>query len=117
MSLRYPLTDIWDIGPKIVTLCGSTRFKTEFEEANAVFTHAGYVVLTVGSFPHAQGKGDKEAVWGEEHAALLDGLHKFKITMSDLVFVLNVDGYIGSSTKSEIAYAGELGVPVWYLEG
>ena len=58
--------------PRIVTLCGSTRFRSEFEEANKILTHGGYVVLTVGSFAHAVHGQDKEEVWGSEVAERLE---------------------------------------------
>ena len=47
---------------------------------------------------------------------MLDDMHKRKIDMADEIFVINVDGYIGESTRSEINYAMEKGMPVRYLE-
>lgn len=42
-------------------------------------------------------------------------MHKRKIDMADEIFVINVDGYIGESTKSEIEYAIKTGKGVAYL--
>lgn len=91
--------------PKIVCLCGSTKFKDAFIKANLECTLAGEVVLTVGGFRGDHGTGSSEEVWGEEAKAGLDLLHKWKVEMADRVLVLNVGGYVGSSTKSEIGYA------------
>lgn len=95
--------------PKVVCLCGSTRFKTEFESTELGLTLQGYIVLTVGGFMHAD-----DLPITPEQKRQLDWLHKHKINMADEVLVLNVDGYIGSSTKSEIEYAILQGKPVRY---
>lgn len=104
-------------GPHVVCLCGSTRFYTAFQEANYRETMAGNIVLTVGFYPHAADRahGEELGVTPEQKVAL-DELHKRKIDMCDEVFVLNVGGYIGESTRSEIAYAERVGKPVRYLE-
>lgn len=100
--------------PTVVCLCGSTRFKRAFLEANYRLTARGVVVLTVGWFSHEDDDGARPPTKNEILA--LDELHKRKIDMCDEVFVLNVGGYIGESTRSEIAYAHRLGKPVAYLE-
>ncbi len=97
---------------KVVTLCGSTRFKDIFMEIQKRLTLQGYIVISVGLFGHA---GDEE-VWTEGIKEMLDDMHKRKIDMADEIFVINVDGYIGSSTRSEIEYARKTGKPVRYLE-
>ena len=97
---------------KVITLCGSTRFKDEFQEAQKRLTLEGNIVISVGLFGHA---GDDE-VWTEGTKEMLDDMHKRKIDMADEIFVINVDGYIGSSTKSEIAYAEATGKGIHYLE-
>lgn len=96
--------------PTIVCLTGSTRFKSHYEAANREETMAGRIVLTVGFFMHA---GD--SITPEEKVAL-DELHKRKIDLADEVLVLNVGGYIGESTRSEIEYAKKLDKRVRYLE-
>ena len=104
---------------KVVTLCGSTRFKDEFMEAQKRLTLDGNIVISVGLFGHS---GDNE-VWESmdegtltKTKEMLDDMHKRKIDMADEIFVINVGGYIGSSTRSEIDYAKATGKPVRYLE-
>lgn len=103
----------------VITLCGSTRFRDEFMEAQKKLTLDGFIVISVGLFGHS---GDDE-VWEEmdegtltKTKEMLDDMHKRKIDMADEIFVINVGDYIGDSTKSEIAYAKAHGIPVRYLE-
>lgn len=96
---------------KIVTLCGSTKFKDEFMEAQKKLTLQGNIVISVGLFGHS---GDNE-VWTEGTKEMLDDMHKRKIDLADEIFVINVNGYIGSSTRSEIEYAIRTGKQVNYL--
>ena len=104
---------------RVITLCGSTRFKDEFMEVQKRLTLEGNIVISVGLFGHA---GDNEVWENMDEGALtrtkemLDDMHKRKIDMADEIFVINVGGYIGSSTKSEIEYAIATGKPVHYLE-
>lgn len=88
----------------VVTLCGSTRFKEDFLTVQKELTLKGYIVFSVGLFGHS---GDNE-VWENNMKEQLDDLHKSKIAMSDMIFVINKDGYIGSSTQSEIEWAQKL---------
>ena len=94
--------------PKIVCLCGSTRFRELYRATNAQETLKGNIVLSVGCFA-----GDPE--WGTNKVNL-DELHKRKIDLADEVLVLTVDGYIGSSTRSEIEYAKGLAKPIRYID-
>lgn len=103
--------------PKIVCLCGSTRFKAAFDEANYQETIAGNIVLSVGFFMHATGNKHGEGVGATpEQKVALDELHKRKIDLADEILVLNVGGYVGDSTRSEITYAIANDKPVRYLE-
>ena len=97
---------------KVITLCGSTRFKDQFFEAHKRLTLEGNIVISVGLFGHS---GDNE-VWTEAIKEMLDDMHKRKIDMADAIYVINVGGYIGSSTRSEIDYATKNGKEVLYLE-
>jgi hypothetical protein len=104
---------------KVVTLCGSTKFKDEFMKAQKELTLKGYIVISVGLYGHS---GDSE-VWENmdegtltKTKEMLDDMHKRKIDMADEIFVINVGGYIGDSTKSEIEYAKTHGKVVNYLE-
>lgn len=96
---------------KIITLCGSTKFKKLFEQINRHLTLSGYIVLSVGVFGHA----DKERL-SEENKKFLDELHFQKIAMSDCIFVINKDGYIGESTTKEIEYAAKHGKKILYYQ-
>ncbi len=96
----------------VITLCGSTRFRDAFLEAQKRLTLEGNIVLSVGLFGHA---GDDE-VWTEGTKEMLDDMHKRKIDMADGIYVINVGGYIGESTRSEIEYALAAGKTVRYLE-
>ena len=95
---------------KVITLCGSTRFKEEFERVNRELTLLGNIVISVGAFGHA---GD---TFTEEQKVMLDDIHKRKIDMADAIYVINKDGYIGASTRSEIQYALRLGKQIIYME-
>lgn len=106
-------------GYKVITLCGSTRFKDQFMEAQRKLTLEGNIVISVGLFGHS---GDQE-VWENmdegtltKTKEMLDDMHKRKIDMADSIYVINVGGYIGDSTKSEIAYAKAHDKEVIYLE-
>ena len=96
---------------KIITLCGSTKFKNEFLKINEQLTLDGNIILMPGVFAHV----DNIKITNEQKGNL-DKLHKKKIDMSDEIFVINKDGYIGYSTKSEIEYAKKLGKSIKYLE-
>ena len=108
------------IGPyPITTLCGSTRFKDAFMDAQKRLTLEGHIVISVGLFGHS---GDSE-VWEETNTGnfasvkeMLDDMHKRKIDLADEIYVINVGGYIGASTRSEIEYAIAHGKTVRYLE-
>ena len=97
---------------KVITLCGSTRFKNAFMHAQKRLTLEGNIVISVGMF----GPSGDDETWSEGTKEMLRDMHKRKIDMSDEIFVINVGGYIGESTKSEIMYAQTAGKPVRYLE-
>lgn len=103
----------------VITLCGSTRFKEEFMEAQKRLTLEGNIVISVGLFGHS---GDQEVWDGMDEGTLsktkemLDDMHKRKIDMADSIYVINVGGYIGDSTRSEIEYAEKHDKKIEYLE-
>lgn len=103
--------------PRIVCLCGSTRFYEQFQRANYEETMAGRIVLSVGFYMHSP-----EAHHGQDFGctphqkAALDELHLRKIDLADEVLILNVGGYIGESTSRELAYAKQQGKVIRYLE-
>lgn len=104
--------------PTVVCLCGSTRFGNAFTQANLAETLAGNIVLTIGCNMKSDTElfGHLSEVERNAIKADLDELHKRKIDLADEILVLNVGGYIGESTRSEILYAQEHGKNVRYLE-
>lgn len=94
---------------KIVCLCGSTRFKDQFKEAYLNESLKGHIVLTVSCFRD-------EYELSQEEKERVDGLHLDRIRLSDDVLFINVDGYIGESSKKELAFAKELGKVIRFWE-
>lgn len=109
MNYLNPHTHKLDNQPSVVTICGSTRFRTEMAAANRELTLAGHIILAPGVFAH---DGDEIT---EDQKVALDALHFRKIDMADEVLVVNPGGYVGESTRREIAYAHRTGKPVRYL--
>ncbi|HZK54708.1 MAG TPA: hypothetical protein VFC84_11005 [Desulfosporosinus sp.] len=96
-----------DIEFKIVTLCGSIRFKDDFIKAQNELTLQGNIVISIEFF---------ETAVSEDIKLMLDEMHKRKIDMAHEIFVINKSGYIGSSARNEINYALKTGKPVKYME-
>ena len=96
---------------KIITLCGSIKFKEEFIKVQEKLTLEGNIILTPNFFNSMKKEDIKE-----ETKEMLDKMHKQKIGMSDEILVINVEGYIGESTRNEIEYAKAKGKKVSYLE-
>lgn len=103
--------------PPIITLCGSTRFKDEIRAADARLTMQGNIVISLGVFGHVDMPERDRTTNGTELKQLLDRLHKAKIDLADSIYVVDVNGYIGESTRSEIEYALSIGKTVHYLVG
>lgn len=82
-----------------ITLCGSTRFKKEFEDWNRILTSMGHTVYSVGVFSKSQEK------MTNAEKQLLDMVHLDKIARSDSIVVIDSDDYIGDSTRSEVNFA------------
>lgn len=103
--------------PRIVCLCGSTRFYQTFQQANLDETMAGRIVLSVGFYLHTgvESHWRRSSLTAEQKVAL-DELHLRKIDLADEILVLNVGGYVGESTAREISYARRVGKPVRWLE-
>ncbi len=100
---------------KVITLCGSTRFEADFAEVNQRLTLEGCVVISLGMFrlpdlPGYDWTADRSDLKGR-----LGVVHLHKIRMADEVYVVDPGGYVGESTRREIAYAESLGKPVRYL--
>ncbi|CAH2714848.1 hypothetical protein BACCIP111895_02024 [Neobacillus rhizosphaerae] len=95
---------------KVITLCGSTKFKEQFEKANAYLTLQGNIVISLGFFEQSEG-----IVITQEQVNLFKKIHYRKIDMSDEIFVIDVNGYIGNSTRKEIEYAKSNGKTIRYF--
>ena len=93
-----------------ITLCGSSRNKEEFMRINRSLTLAGHVVYSLGVFPH----DEDEIKLTDEDKIILDAVHMAKIANSDAILVIAPDGYIGDSTRLEIAYALTVGKTVYW---
>lgn len=109
--------------PKVITLCGSSRFPDAFALATMHLSMQGHIVIGLSCFGHAdQPVGARFLTQdGNEDAPtkkLVDELHFRKIDISDAIYVVNPAGYVGSSTRREIAYAQALGKAViWMFPG
>ena len=96
---------------KIITLCGSTKFKDEYLREQKRLSLEGNIVISVGLFGHS---GDNE-VFTDGVKEMLDDMHLRKIDLADEIFVINPGGYIGQSTRREIEYALSTSKAVNYL--
>ncbi len=95
---------------RIVTLCGSSQFKKEFLDVEAILTMQGYVVLSLGIFLEHDNIGLEK-----DQVAVIDEVHHYKISMCDEIFVVDVDGYIDEKTKKEIEFAKKNRKQIKYL--
>src|SRR5690606_11393108 len=91
--------------PRIVTLCGSSRFFEQFQRANFEETRAGRIVLSLGFHHHRPDVTGESVPVTPEEKLMLDELHLRKIDLSNEILVINVNDYIGASTRREIWYA------------
>lgn len=95
----------------VITICGSSKFKDEILKAARDLTLQGHIVLAPAVFEHAE-----EEELSREDKVRLDNLHRQKINMSDMIFVVNKDQYIGESTFGEIDWADRMGKKIYFLE-
>ncbi len=95
---------------KVVTICGSLRYADEMKKiAVQLQLEKNYAVI--------QCVYNSEGVkFQEKEASIFDKIHRKKIDISDAIYVVNIDGYIGNSTKNEIEYAIKNGKEVIYHE-
>jgi hypothetical protein len=103
--------------PKIVCLCGSTKFWETFQNEGLRLTLEGKIVLSIGiCSPDSIVFANPKTEEGKRQKKLLDALHLWKIKLADEIFVLNVGGYIGRSTRRELLYALFLNKTIRSLE-
>lgn len=96
--------------PKIITMCCSIRYKDEMTKIALKLQLQENIVLTP-IFPVNNSNKDD---YTEKDIETLKKVHKEKIKMSDSIFVVNKDNYIGNSTKNEIEYAKSLNKKIIY---
>lgn len=99
--------------PRVICLCGSTRFKAEFQQANLDLTLAGFIVLSIG----CDTKADDELKIGLKEKATLDVLHFRKIDLADSVLLICPQRHLGESTTREAMYAQSTSTPIWWWDG
>ncbi|GIN61856.1 hypothetical protein J27TS8_18490 [Robertmurraya siralis] len=109
MEQTIILKEVGHIYMKVITLCGSTKFKEQFEKTNAYLTMQGNIVISLGFFEQSEG-----IEITQEQVRLFEKIHYEKINISDEIVVIDVDGYIGNSTRKEIEYAKKQGKSVRY---
>ena len=95
---------------KIVTLCGSVKFYDKMQEINEKLALENKYVV-IGLTPRVTNTN-----FTEHDKELLCELHRAKIDLSDAIFVVNMNGYIGESTRKEIEYAKQNGKEIMYLQ-
>ncbi|PYZ96517.1 hypothetical protein CR205_12435 [Alteribacter lacisalsi] len=94
---------------KVITLCGSTKFKNTFREMEKKLTLEGHAVISLGFFEQSEG-----IEITPEQEAMFEKIHRRKIDIADEIYVIDVDRYIGKSTAAEIEYAQNQGKAVHY---
>lgn len=97
---------------KVYCLCGSIRFKREFEEQARWLTLSGNIVLMPNVWCHDSAFIERSIT--KDMKDRLDELHLRKIDMADVVFIINPENYIGESTKNEIKYALQKGKEIMF---
>jgi hypothetical protein len=100
---------------KVITLCGSTKFEADFAQVNQRLTMEGFVVISLGMFSLPDLPGYDWTADSSDLKGRLAGVHFRKIRMADEVYIVDPGGYVGESTRREIAYAESLGKPIRYL--
>ncbi|MBQ8131994.1 MAG: hypothetical protein IJ193_05845 [Bacilli bacterium] len=94
----------------VICLIGSTKYESLFRELEEKFSIAGYLVFS----PLVYNQSGINPECGEKVKEILDHEAELKINKSDIVFVVDQDGYIGSSTRKQLDHALLLNKPVFY---
>lgn len=105
------------VRPKVICICGSTRFVGEMAVKAWELEKQGIIVLSPHLLPQwYAGVKEHHQAEAEGVSGTLDQLHLCKIDMADEVLVFNAGGYIGERTKVEVDYAKAKNKPISYLE-
>lgn len=104
--------------PKIICLCGSTRFTEAMLIHQWELTKKGFIVLSWCALPKSYPRGKDRNHIGDQEGVkeLVDEIHLRKIDLADEVVILNVGGYIGESTQRELDYARKMKKVIRFLE-
>lgn len=100
---------------KVITLCGSNRFKEDFDRVSQALTLDGNVVLGLSVYSKFEMMFYDWANDPKSYVPLLREIHRQKIMMADEIFIIDPSGYVGSDTQREIDFARDLGRPIRYL--
>ena len=96
---------------KVITICGSLKFEKDIKYWAEKLTFEGNCVLSI-IYPISTDLG----VYTPEQRRFFAEAHYKRIDLSDALFVVNKNGYIGDSTQKEIEYAKARGKEVIFLE-
>ena len=96
-----------------ITICGSLRFEDDVQYWHEQLAFAGHTIYCMVVLPSQ--KDGKKDWYTAEQKQTLDLLHLSKIQESDAIFVVDVDGYIGESTKREIEWAKMRRKYIYYM--
>ena len=94
---------------KIITICGSLKFQKEMMEITEKVGKQGNCMLTP-VYPVSSNKND----YTKEEIEIVGQMHFERIKLSDAILVINIDNYIGESTKREIEFAKSLNKEIIY---
>lgn len=94
---------------KVITVCGSLKYQKEMMEITERYGKEGNCMLT----PIYPVRKDKNS-YTEEEKEIVGQMHFERIKLSDAILVIDIDNYIGESTKKEIEYAKSLGKEIIY---
>jgi hypothetical protein len=117
MKKKVIPAQVQPVRPKIICLCGSSRFVAEMAVlAWTLERDEDVIVLSLHFLPAWYTQQEDHQAEFEEVEDKMNALHLKKIDLADEVMIINIGGYIGRDTKREIRYAQKHGKPVIFLE-
>ena len=106
--------------PKIITIIGSTRYINEMSLIGWEFEKQGHIVLNPRLLPptyiRKSNDDGRHAAESENVKEIIDKTYLHKVAMADEIFVVNINGYIGDSTRNELNHAIKLNKKIVWLE-